>query len=798
LPAGDAPGQSVSVNEVRELQGVNGLVGKQKLSFKPGLNIVYGNNGAGKSGYVRLLRKLCRSITPVDLLPDAYGDSDAQQMAVIVVDRSGSLETKSVALHQQPERFLSAIRAFDAQCAATYVEKGNAIEHTPEPLAIISRCAAAQDLLSEQLRDLCTALERSLTALPQLDLATEAGRALDELSARTSLADLRKLACLTAAEKVELEELEKKLAAIRTDTSVRDEKAARVVAETAEVLGETLASCAGALNDVAVKRIRAQRTEIDSLRRALELQRATTLPEEPIKGVGGDVWREMWEAARRFAAASGASFPPAHGDACPVCFQKLDPAAESRMNDFERFVRSDLEQRMTAKTKELKTSLESLPDPSATHLRLGQGIGRLDEETAREVTTAFERLGARHVAIVAGAPPPAAPVDREIARLKELAETKAHEAASLSKLQDEAERKAIQARAAELQARMRLGASMSAVEARHGELLKISSVERVRSQLSTTALTKKQKELAKLAITDRLVDAIQREMDQVAGLEPRVEVRPGGSKGQTVLRVALKGATERPSRVLSEGEHGAVAMAFWLGELAASPGRSAIVLDDPVSSFDHLWRDAAMRRLVVEAKERQVIIFTHDLAFLHELDNEARHEGVPISVRYLTRSEEGPGVVNYGRPITQVPLGDRVKAHREQIDKQLDVLWQHNRDAYQEKAAAFLADLRRSWEMLVEDGLLKGAVKRMQARIYVYRLKRIEIPDGALKTIAEAFSRVSPKAHYEAAALTAVPSPTVLRGLVDDFEAMMEKLDAADPLDQSEDESLQGTAGASA
>jgi len=69
--------------------------------------------------------------------------------------------------------------------------------------------------------------------------------------------------------------------------------------------------------------------------------------------------------------------------------------------------------------------------------------------------------------------------------------------------------------------------------------------------------------------------------------------------------------------VLSEGEHRCLATAAFLAELGQSGHTSAIVLDDPVSSLDHKHRDAVAARLVEEAKARQVIIFTHDLAFLY-------------------------------------------------------------------------------------------------------------------------------------------------------------------------------------
>jgi len=51
---------------------------------------------------------------------------------------------------------------------------------------------------------------------------------------------------------------------------------------------------------------------------------------------------------------------------------------------------------------------------------------------------------------------------------------------------------------------------------------------------------------------------------------------------------------------VSEGEFRAVALAAFFAELSQSQNKSAIVVDDPVSSLDHLHRERAAQRLVVE------------------------------------------------------------------------------------------------------------------------------------------------------------------------------------------------------
>ena len=55
---------AVSLKSMRGVQNVNALVEDQSLTFIPkGVTIIYGDNGAGKSGYVRVLKRACRART---------------------------------------------------------------------------------------------------------------------------------------------------------------------------------------------------------------------------------------------------------------------------------------------------------------------------------------------------------------------------------------------------------------------------------------------------------------------------------------------------------------------------------------------------------------------------------------------------------------------------------------------------------------------------------------------------------------------------------------------------------------
>jgi hypothetical protein len=87
LPQTQADASSVGLLEIREPDHVNALESKEPLTIgAQGVTIVYGDNGSGKSGYARLLKRITRARHQEDVLTDVFRDTSlAKPSAVLVV-----------------------------------------------------------------------------------------------------------------------------------------------------------------------------------------------------------------------------------------------------------------------------------------------------------------------------------------------------------------------------------------------------------------------------------------------------------------------------------------------------------------------------------------------------------------------------------------------------------------------------------------------------------------------------------------------------------------------------------------
>ena len=180
------------------------------------------------------------------------------------------------------------------------------------------------------------------------------------------------------------------------------------------------------------------------------------------------------------------------------------------------------------------------------------------------------------------------------------------------------------------------------------------------------------------------------------------------------------------SDIVSEGERRAIALAFFLAELTMLPPDAGIIVDDPVSSLDEERRQLIADRLVTEATHRQVIVFTHDLPFLADLQGQAEAAEVPIEVRGIWRLGDDVGQVDQDPPFKAMNLKKRIGVLKQRL-QEWDSITPKSQDEARHRVNGFYSDLRISWERAVEERLFQGVVQRMQRGVKTMSLRHVEI-----------------------------------------------------------------------
>jgi ABC-type multidrug transport system ATPase subunit len=308
-------------------------------------------------------------------------------------------------------------------------------------------------------------------------------------------------------------------------------------------------------------------------------------------------------------------------------------------------------------------------------------------------------------------------------------------------------------------------------------LQEIVQVEAAKGELGTKAISDQLRPLQQAAITDRLRSAVAEELTALHPVAGKVEVVGNAVKGATVIQLRLRDPCRaKIGDVLNDGEQRGLALAFFLAEAAVTEGRSAIILDDPVSSLDLERRDYVAKRLVEEAKRRQVIIFTHDLTFVYMLQEAAETAGQKLHAQTLQRAFHQVGVVSDELPDKALSPSKRRKNLRSRLRTKLKSIYEAEDPEYEREADVWVTDLRKGYDQLIEEYLLAGVVRRLHSQVRVRRLHHVKLSMDLVKRIEAAIKKASNKAHHEAAEMQ--PRPYALDELwemLDEYDAICEE-----------------------
>ncbi|MBC7601143.1 MAG: AAA family ATPase [Ramlibacter sp.] len=776
IPVAVKNSTQVVLYAVKNLQNVNAIASNVRMPISPaGLTVIYGDNGSGKSGYSRVLKRACRARDQTEkILPNAnliQGNSAPPEAEFEVSVDGREIQTIRWRLGQPAPAELSALSIFDSRCARAYLDQENDFSYVPYGLDVFEG-------LVKTCRDLKARLDvehlqhaTDLTAFAGLHGDTTVGAAIEALGPRTDPKHIERLATLTHSEKARHAEIDKSL----KENNPKERAAqVRALSQRVALVSTTVTTKADIVSDDAIQKLHALSDAYRTAKAAAEVAAKTFKEgERLLPETGGEVWRELFEAARKFSVQSheGHVFPDlGKGSLCPLCQQPLEEGAE-RLMRFEKFIHEEAERTAQKSRKtlfaayqpfigyDLSISLDEVTygEIEGAETGLGDAVGSFEKMLLgrqQAVKTAIEKNIWSDILHVAG---PAA-------RLKALAEKLAAQAQTLDKASDEKTREALTKEQAELGARIRLAEVKSAVLTAVHRLTHQARLTSCVASLRTNAITAKSAEIAEKVVSLELAKALNAEFKALGVGSLRVALKSRGDKGRALHKLKLElPQSASPGDILSEGEQRAIAIGAFLAEIGLGGGRGGIVFDDPVSSLDHRRREHVARRLIQEAGRRQVIVFTHDIYFLSILVDAANTSSTPITTQSLNKRAQGFGVAEADLPFEGASVKRRIgtlKAMHQDICRIFD-----SGDEPEHRRATAIAyfRLRMTWERAVEEVLLRNVVLRFRKGVETSRLAEVTVDDEDFKAVNHGMSKCSDYAHDKAmGGGVAMPDPVEL------------------------------------
>lgn len=787
--AGSAPVSLVSIFHHR---GVNALAEDQTLKFAPNLTVVYGDNAAGKTGYIRILKSACRARGQERILGNVVSGAAPLSPVVSIHYKVGTEPELQEWAGNGEDEFISRVSVFDAQCAAVYLTEKTDVAFRPFGLdlfdKLVKACKAVRATLESEQRALASSTLASVLA--QIPEGTAVASLLANISSLTKPESVQKLARLFPVEEARLALLEKSLLDLQANDPEKLIRHLTLQAGRVKALARHLTEVEAKLSAQTVAAVFDARTEVRRKSEEARRLRDATFPTGMLPGTGSEPWTELWEAARRFSqehAYADQGFPVAEdGAQCLLCQQDLEHAAAHRLRQFEAFVASTTERELRQVRETFARLRTSLIDLKTTTEAIAETLKEIrieHEAVADAINAALVINENRRKAVVlalnedkdlAADCPALASVAHEADALAEQIEARVETLGSSST--DEI-RTRLTAEARELRARKFLAEHEPLVLNEIERKKRIAAYELCINDTTTNAITQKSTAVTKTAVTERLKKRFSDELTTLGFRHVEVELKEaGGVEGVLYHKLILTRApgVELP-RVVSEGEQRCLSIAAFFAELSTADDPSGIVFDDPVSSLDYKWREGVARRLVLEAKTRQVIVFTHDDVFLLLLKQFADEQDVQQLDQHVRQLSRGAGVCVEELPWVAMPIKKKIgylKNEWQAVDK----LFRDGHQAAYEKEAKYLYGLlREAWERALEEVLLAGIVERFRPGVQTQHIGTIaDITAADCGTLHAAMTKCSkwlPGHDQAPGARAPVPEPAELKADIGTLES---------------------------
>lgn len=795
-------GSPLQIKGIRNVKNVNRLLPAAALSFAPnGMTIVYGRNGSGKSGFVRIFRTACRTRTDnpakLKVLADVYGSGGGPQEAEIIVELGGGDVIVPWVAGAPASETLLQVAVFDSSAAQLYVDGGNQIQFLPFGLALPHKlnelCLALRDKLEAERKPIAEQI-----ALVTVDFetprTTKAQAYYAGLTGKTTDAQIDAAATFSPDDEKRIEELTRLLAA-----NIASAADVTALSTWVKNLASECANLGQAFNDPQLDGYRTLKQQAIDARTAAGTKAADLFSSEPLPAVGGETWRRLWLAAREYSitdAYAGRAFPvlstPDTTETCVLCQQPLSAEASDRMGRFQAFVSGSLAATADQAEAAVTQAIASLPQVEifaskdwATRL---EQIRKRNAELADAVTSFKKEVETRRATALASlrtpepSPPPlaAAALVSPHGALQDLSTVLSAEAEALAKADQSGERAKLEIERAELADRKILAAGRDRVIKRRDLLKEDALYTAALAEVQTKGITQKANELVETHLTKIVTDRfdVERKTLEIAHLKVGLARKSGQTKAafQTHPGTSL---TKLTSDILSEGEQRALALAAFLTEIAVTEGAGPIVIDDPVSSLDRDRGSKVAARIAAEAQTRQVIVFTHDLIFFNDLCREADDLGVSTETIALFADGTNAGKVDpAGVSWKGLSVTKRLARIRNDFSP-LKKLHASSPSDYEFRVKHLYGRLRDSYERLVEEHIFCDVVRRGADRIETQKLRMVHLSDALAIRFHDGMTKANTYSHDNPASDTvSIPDPAEFEADVAYIEKLITDLKA--------------------
>lgn len=711
-------------------KGVNALNEGEKMTFHQKLTVIFGKNGSGKSGFVRIIKRVSGSRTQENIWQNIHKSKTQNECEAEITYEQNNKKNRLDWNGENKVSPLDQLQVFDGKCIPIYLTRSLDFSYQPYGFELFS---LVSNSLKELKNKLVADIQEKESEKPSFnnlfDNNTVIGKFVSSLDSETKKADLDKLPKWSSSAKRELSKKVKERRGLHNldqkleNLQNRLQKLVALQGQLEKIQNEFSSKNIG----LYLKLIK----EYTQRKKKLATKKGKTLEDYEIPQMESDEWQKFIQVGEEYVESLHGEHYPKEDDHCVYCRQKLTKTAikliqlyrdlfkEKETSDFDKTeskLEDTISQLENTSFSEAFAYGESDFEKILSKKQIGasfNAIKEADEKTVKIADCLREKKGEKIKSLnlhsLIGT------IEKKQSRIRS-------EIGEVYELQKNLDRRAdaIEKAIAELKDVKAFSKQRSRVEKYITSENWITKANSTFGKLNTKPITELGGKAWKELVSDSFKKRFEKEARDLNA--PTVNLDFHGEYGSQLREKNLEGLTKIDD-FLSEGEQKAVALADFFAELSMQDKKAPVVFDDPATSFDHERKEKIAKRIVEESESKQVIVFTHDLMFasyIHDLvlDGSKGIDSNKASFHDLNAEGGRVGIIteNY------YPGSVKLDKYLPKIQAKITGIDELRGDTKTETIKTTYGMLRRAVEKVVEERIFGGIITRWSDRIQLLNL----------------------------------------------------------------------------
>ena len=751
--------QSVVLKRIQNTKFVTTIKDQTIAPFAhEGVTVIYGENGAGKSGIARILKQACRARKIDKVLSNVFLENQSTPVAELVIQ----VKDQEKIIAWQDGRYtideLSNISVFDSKCALVQIDGKNQLFFAPKGSEIFQQIVSCLNAIKEHLSK-----ENKALSLPtfskQFKINNNLSRLVANIGNITDSKDFEANTLWTEADDENIKKQTDLKAATNEEVNKKKQTTLQQKLKKITDLEKYLTSANLVFSEGKIKSFNTVLSELDTKRTALDSLSKALSGQTVLANVGGSVWRELYLAAKKYSeevAYKDQTYPITdNSSVCVLCQQEYQPAAIERMTSFEMLMEGVIKKEYDTSLQVYEKSIKFLKDNFVENQSVLQSAYN-DLKVESPEINADESVKIKELAENLISAKTMQEDSEELTSLYfqsglliQLQDLNKTVVASLEELKEVLKPEKLAEITNQLN-ELEYKKEVSGNRGKYLEYIKDSihnkKIDNCLKKLGTTSVSKAGNKIVSTHISKLFLEKLKSELQYLGAKRIPLNLKMSGDSGSVLFDIELENAkvpkATKLSEVLSEGEVKVISLAVFLAEVGIHPDKHPIILDDPVTSLDHKYREKIADRLVVEGIERQVIVFTHDISFVTMIEKNCFEKQVGLHLISIRKDSEYCEIKEES-PWNAKGVADRVNFLKELNSKLKKIESTLDQESYNRKAGEIYGFFREIWERFVEEVLFDKVISRFGYEIKTLRLKGVVVTDDDFKTIYWGMSKCS-------------------------------------------------------